>query len=127
VEIVTWYIHNGDDLVRDRPIEFDFFSTFSEDPSPEVLQSIYLILFECAHPVAPRHPGPFLKENCTLRPDLSTVPKEYFERKSRTNEQGEKIKWWTLHYKVIVAIQSGPMLFSMQCRGKQYGSVAATY
>jgi hypothetical protein len=115
VRIMQWYIYKGDDLVRGRLIELHFCMDFPEDPSPEDLQHGKFVLFECPHPTAPRHPGSFLKTNCTLRPDLSIVPREHFEKMSRIDENGETFKWWVLYYKIIVTVQSGPMLFSIDC------------
>ena len=124
---MKWYIHQGDDLKRARPIEFDFFRDYREDPSKEDLQD-EITLEECEIAHAPRHPREaLLKKTCTLRSDLSVVPKELFERKWRLDSDGNHVNWWELHYKLVVTIQSGPMLFSINCHGQEYGVVAATY
>ncbi len=127
VERMTWYIHQGDDRMRARPIEFDFFSTYDEDPSYETLQET-IVLWECESLQAPRHPREgLITPNCTLKADLSGVPAEHFIKRSRRETDGKVFKWWDLHYKLVVTLQSGPMLFSISCHGKEYGSVATTY
>ncbi|KAI4255015.1 MAG: hypothetical protein L6R42_006950 [Xanthoria sp. 1 TBL-2021] len=126
VERMIWYIHQGDDLERNRPIEFDFYSAFSENPTHEQLfQQKYLL--EWGGEQAPLHPKAGMKTNCTLRADLSGVPKDHFDKKERRLLDGALIKWWELRYKLVVEIQSGPMLFSISSRGKQYGSVTTEY
>ena len=127
VNRMTWYIEKGDDLQRARPIEFEYFRSYDENPSDDELQ-VEDRLWECDREVAPRHPKEgLLKLNCTLKTDLSVVPKHFFEKRSRRDSDGKMIKWWELHYKLVVTIQSGPMLFSLKCRGKEYAAVAADY
>jgi hypothetical protein len=127
VNRMRWYIEKGDDLQRDRPIEFDYFRTYDENPSDAELQ-VEDMLWESDLDVAPRFPREgHIKPNCTLTTDLSVVPKDIFEEKRRWDGDGMVVKWWELHYKLIVTIQSGPMLFSLNCGGKQYTAVAADY
>ena len=124
---MCWYIYQGDDLMRARPIEFDFFRQYPEDPSYDELQAESTLL-ECDTAQAPRYPEAMpMKTNCTLKTDLSVVPEEFFEKKSRRGSDGKILKWWELYYKLVVTIQSGPMLFSINCRGQQYGAVSTQY
>ena len=127
VRRMNWYIEQGDDLMRARPIEFDFFREYDVNPSHDDLQ-VTSVLLECESAKAPLHPrDELLKTNCTLTTDLSVVPKEYFEKKLRRDSDGKMIIWWELHFKLVVTIQSGPMLFSLKCRGKEYGAVTTKY
>ena len=127
VQIMTWYIHQGDDLMRARPIEFDFFYEYAENPAHEQLQH-EIVLMECESVQAPRHPrGDIMRKNCVLKTDLSQVPKKYFDKRSRILMDGGIYHYCELRYKLIVTIQSGPMLFSLSCQGKQYGAVMANY
>ena len=127
VMVMTWYIHQGDDLMRARPIEFHFFKEYAERPSHGELQD-ESVLLECESAEAPRHPREGLtKPNCTLKTDLSVIPEEFYEKRWRQESNGNVVKWWELYYKLVVTIQSGPMLFSIDCRGRQYGAVAAQY
>ena len=127
VDKMTWYIHQGDDLMRARPIEFDFFKEYSENPSHSELQEEHVLL-ECDNAQAPRYPREgHLSPNCTLRTDLSVIPKDFFEKRVRRDSDGNVIIWCELSYKLVVTIQSGPMLFSISCRGKRYGAVTTNY
>ena len=127
VRRMEWYINQGDDLQRARPIEVDYMRDFEEDPSYEELQ-VEDGLWECDREKAPRHPKEgLLKLNCLLKTDLSVLPKDYFEKRSRREPDGRLIKWWELHFKLVVTVQSGPLLFSLKCRGKQYTAVEAKY
>ena len=65
--------------------------------------------------------------NCILKSDLSMVPKESFKNKSQINKDGKRFTWWEVHYKLLVKIESGPMVFSLLCGGKEYGKVGAEY
>lgn len=67
-------------------------------------------------------------KNCSLKVDLSTVPQAQFKKKSRTkHDDGQLVQWWELHFKLLVAVQSGPMLFSLECGKKELGQVDAEY
>jgi hypothetical protein len=59
--------------------------------------------------------------------DLSVVLKEFFVSRSRREPNGNTVKRWELCYKLVVTIQSGQILFSINRRGKQYGAVADNY
>jgi hypothetical protein len=52
------------------------------------------------------------------------VPKDLFKKKKRSSD-GEE--YWQLHFKLLVTIQSGPMVFSLEAGGKEYGQVGAEY
>lgn len=67
-------------------------------------------------------------KNCSLKTDLSVIPTTQFKKKSRVSRvDGSTLQWWELHYKLLVTIQSGPMLFSIQCGGKEYGQASTEY
>jgi hypothetical protein len=66
-------------------------------------------------------------KNYTLTADLSAVPKSMFRKHSRLLESGEELHYWELHFKLLVTIQSGPMIFSIVCGGKEYGQVGTSY
>lgn len=124
---MMWYIHQGDDLQRARPIEIDYSRTFDENPTHSELQ-VEDTLWQCDSERAPRHPGgDFLKVNCTLKTDLSVLSEDYFEKRSRREPDGTVVKWWQLNFKLVVTVQSGPLLFSLRCRGKDYAAVEANY
>ena len=127
VKKMVWYIEKDDDLQRARPIEMDYTRSFSEYPSHDELQ-VEDTLWQCDNDRAPRHPrDDLLKLNCKLKTDLSVLPEDFFEKRSTRDPDGSTIKWWQLHFKLVVTVQSGPLLFSLKCRGKEYAAVEAQY
>jgi hypothetical protein len=66
VQKMTWYIQQGNDLMRARPIEFDFFRQFHENPSHEDLQTEEILL-ECGSIEPPRHPRDGILKEWTYR------------------------------------------------------------
>lgn len=126
VDAMKWYIHKGDDLERAKPIEFDFVMKFPDDPGPEDRQ-MQTVLYECGLDSAPLHPGDSLKSNCTLKTDLTILPENCFNRRLRLDDKGNMLRWKELQFKLVITSQSGPMLFSISCRGKEYGAVTTTY
>lgn len=55
VDRMTWYIQEGDDLLRTRKIEFPFYWSLEPNPSLRELQ-IEISLLECALEQAPEYP-----------------------------------------------------------------------
>lgn len=127
IKKMTWYIRWGQELERARPIVFDWFLDFPENPSDKLLDGNSIKLWESVQPNAQRYPDSNMSTNCVLRPRLSDVPKAFFEGKSRLSSSGKLVKWWRLRFKIIITIQSGPMKFSLNCRGRPYGAINANY
>lgn len=136
------FLPQGDDLLRSRKIAFPFYQTFKPDPSDSELL-VENELIECSIDKEPTHPKPgtyilstlgvsepgltfagVTTKNCRLKSDLSSIPKELFKRMKQEPYGGE---YWELHYKLLVSIESGPMVFSLEIGGKEYGQVLADY
>lgn len=126
IQRMFWHIEKGDDLVRARPIELDFFRSFSPNPTRAQLQTTEHLL-QSDRDNAPRHQRPDMTTNCVLQADLTVLPEEFFDKKSRTDANGKTVEYWDLWYKLVVTISSGPMQFSLKCRGKEYSSVEISY
>ena len=78
--------------------------------------------------MAPAYPRPSVTKNGSLVSDMSEVPEDAFKKKTRVDAStGQTTEYWQLHYKIMVTIQSGPMLFSLMCNGKEYGQAEAQY
>jgi len=121
--VMTWYIKKGDDLLRSRKITFPFYQKFKPNPSKSELL-VESELLECSIDREPVHPKDGVtSRNCNLKADLSSVPKEVFKRK----KLGATGEYWELHYNLLVSVESGPMIFSLEIGGKQYGQVSADY
>lgn len=66
-----------------------------------------------------------MKLNCTLKSDLSKVPKSCFVKKKRASDGAKYIE---IHYSLQVENnESGLMKFSIEVDGKEYAAVDATY
>lgn len=64
-----------------------------------------------------------LETNCTLKTDLSKVPKELFRRTERDGGLFSEISYNLL----IENLPSGLMKFSIEIGGKEYSAVEVTY
>lgn len=111
---MSWFIHKSDDLVRARPIELDLHHTFSPNPTNMELRMRQPLLASRLN-TALKHPQADMETVCTLKCDLSVVPKELFEKQSRTDDYGNKAAWSELLFKLVQTISSGPMQFSLKC------------
>jgi hypothetical protein len=60
--------------------------------------------------------------NCSLRVDLSEIPKHLFRE-----AVGLKGKYLRLNFKLLIKLQGARMVFSFECGGKEYASVEADY
>ena len=121
--IMVWYINIGDDLLRSRKIAWPFKVIF-EGPLEDRKLVHKTELLECSAATQPVHPKKgIVTTNCTLEADLTSVPKHLFKRKMKS----DGAEGYELHYKLMVSIQSGPMVFSLEVGGKEYGQVAAEY
>lgn len=112
-----WHIEKGDDLVRARPIELDFFRSFSPNPSRAQLQTTERLL-QSDRDNAPRHQRPEMTTNCVLQADLSILPEEFLDKRFRTDANSKKVEYWDSWYKLVVTISRGYMQFSLKCREK---------
>lgn len=93
VAVMTWYIHQGDDLMRVPPIEFDFYTELPVNASHDLLQ-VQSVLQECELAQAPRHAREgIVKPNCTLKTDLSVIATDHFFKNANADNE-----WWDLHY-----------------------------
>jgi len=63
-----------------------------------------------------------VQTNCTLRVDLSNIPKTQFKE-----TRGHEGKFLKLNYRLLVKIEGARMAFSFECGGKEYASVQADY
>lgn len=122
--VMRWYISMGDELSRSRKISFPFQRSFSSLLIPAEL-SYTADLKECGLEIQPVHPRErTVTKNCTLKADLNGVPRHLFKKKTRSLDGMPCLE---LRYNLLISIQSGPMVFSIEVDGKEYGSVEAIY
>ncbi|KAI9768127.1 MAG: hypothetical protein M1839_004184 [Geoglossum umbratile] len=116
-------VSRGDDLQRDRVIEFPFYRKMNVNPSPEdLIFKEYLISSDATSP--PRYPKEGLtKIICTLTADFNMVPMTEF--KVRTAANGRACM--AIHYKLVLTISPASMSFTLDVNGKKLGRVDAKY
>lgn len=109
-------------MKRDQTIKFPFSRSFPEDYSP--LDLIFTdSLYYSTATVAPTYPGPEVKVSCVLHSDLTGVTKKNF--KKVTGADGET--YYQLNYHLVVCTAAANLKFSLEIKGKEMGSVEATY
>lgn len=119
---LTWYIYIGEDLKRDQTIKFPFSRSFKEGYSPLDLLVTDSLYYSTAT-VAPTYPGPHVKVSCDLHSDLTGVAKKHFDK--RIGADGET--YYHLRYYLVVCTAAANLKFSLEIKGKEMGSVEATY
>ncbi|KAH8745651.1 hypothetical protein F5883DRAFT_654386 [Diaporthe sp. PMI_573] len=121
-EKMTWYIYIGENLKRDQTIKLSFYRTLNANyKDDELIFTDKLITSNS--PMPPNHPTQETKENCTLKADLRNVDRSLFIQ--RTGVDG--LIYYDVHYDLAVSTQAANMKFWLEFRGKQAGSVDATY
>lgn len=120
---MTWYIHQGDDLLREQTIRFPFYRTL-----PEGFTDKQLIfedkLIQSESRTAPVHPSPATtKTNCVLTANLTSVDRAEF--KKRIGADG--LTYYDIHYDLAITIQPARMKFALEVKGREMGTVQASY
>jgi len=78
---MTWYIYEGEDLMRDRKIAFPFHRHVEANACPDglVFSTELKESSEAKPPVYPK--SNLVKANCSVKSDLRDVPKTEFKKK----------------------------------------------
>ncbi|KAF7859445.1 uncharacterized protein EAF02_010893 [Botrytis sinoallii] len=118
---MTWYIQRGDNLQRPQKIRFSFYRTIHSISDENLIFREHLE--HCEVDSAPIRPDPTVAVNCSLQVDLRSVDPKTFREK--TDRLGNPC--WDVHYKLVVTINSAIMMFSLEYKGKNMGSVKARY
>jgi hypothetical protein len=116
-------IPQGDDLERDKRVEFKFYRKLPQEfgPSDLIFEDE---LLECSEVEALKYPEDGkIKVNCRLRSDLTNVPRSEFENKISI----DGIAYATIWYKLVITTKTAKMKFSMEIKGKELGNVDAVY
>ncbi|KAG4434043.1 hypothetical protein IFR05_010465 [Cadophora sp. M221] len=124
VHHMTWYIYQGEDLKREQVIKFPFYRAF-----PEATFSTRFLTFtdeptqsECKIP--PVHPSPSAtKTNCVLTADLTGVDRAQFKK----TIGADGLPYIDVCYHLVITIKPAMMKFSIQVKGKEMGTVNASY
>lgn len=120
---MTWYIEKGEDLRRDNKIVFPFYRRLPERfPDTDLIFHDELYSDDSAR--AHQHPKDgAVKTNCTLKSDLRSLDRSLL--KKRTGADGKS--YVDVNYDLVVTLKSAQMRFSLEVKGKEFGSVNAKY
>lgn len=120
---MTWYIEKGEDLQREQKIVFPFFRRLPHDFQDSDLvftDTLYSDLSARAN----KYPKDnIVKANCTLSADLRTIDRSLLKRKVCADGN----TYVDVNYDLVVSLKSALMKFSLEIKGKEFGSVAAKY
>lgn len=120
---MTWYILQGEDLVRDQKIEFPFYRSLPENFSDSELKfKSELTQCDAIRPAPYPKPG-LTKVNCILESDLRSVPRTMFKKMIAKDGR----PYYDVYYNLIVTIDSAVMRFSLEFNGQEMGKVEAQY
>jgi hypothetical protein len=120
---MTWYINRGDDIKKDQTIKLPFLRTLSDNYNEQNLVFTDELLQSEMNTAPPYPVDRITKVNCTLTADLRTVDRSLF--KKRTGADG--LTYYDVHYDLVITMQPAIMKFSLEFRGKEMGSVVASY
>ncbi|KAF4626672.1 hypothetical protein G7Y89_g11485 [Cudoniella acicularis] len=120
---MTWYIHRGEDLLREQTIKFPFFRSLEDGfLDRRLIFRSELIQSECK--TAPIYPSPSSTTiNCVLTADLRSVDRSHF--KKRIGVDG--VTYVDVHFDLVITIKPAVMKFSLEINGKEMGTVNAKY
>ncbi|KAI9764080.1 MAG: hypothetical protein M1840_008884 [Geoglossum simile] len=123
VQKMTWYITRGDDLQRDKIIEFPFYRKIYGGFSPEdLIFEEQLISSDAISP--PKYPKEGLtKSICTLIADFRNVPITEFGYSTA----GDNRVCITIQYKLALTIGSASMAFTLEVNKRRLGIVNVKY
>jgi hypothetical protein len=120
---MTWYIEKGEDLQREQNIRFPFFRRLPRNYSDtDLIFEDTLWTDESVRPN--KYPRDnVVKPNCSLTADLRSIDQSLLHNK--TGADGKP--YVDVYYDLVVSLKSALMKFSLEIKGKEFGSVAAKY
>ncbi|KIX02411.1 uncharacterized protein Z518_08352 [Rhinocladiella mackenziei CBS 650.93] len=123
VDQMTWYIEKGEDLQREQKISFPFFRRLPYDyQDSDLVFTDTLYSDESAR--ANNYPKEgIVKANCTLSADLRSIDRSMLKEKVCADGK----TYVDVNYDLVVSLKSALMRFSLEIKGKEFGSVAAKY
>ncbi|KAF2858139.1 putative hsp70 family protein [Piedraia hortae CBS 480.64] len=114
-----WHISKGTPISSTTPISFHYTRNFR--PSQSLVVEDELIA--CAADMAPDAYSQDLISVCTLRTDLSAVPKCLFTRLTTT----KGVEFDNLDFELQMRIESAELRFELRVDGQKYGDVSAEF
>jgi hypothetical protein len=119
---MSWFIHKGEDLIRDQIIKISLFTILGKHfkKSDLIIEDVLLYSEDSEAPV---YPGAAVKPCCELRSDLRSLNKKDLER--CFGADGEI--YYYVNYDLVLCPTDANLKFSLEFNGKEMGSVEATY
>lgn len=120
---MTWYIEKGEDLSREQKIRFPFFRRLAENfPEDHLILEDTLYSDESVR--VNKWPNEnVVQTNCTLSADLRTIDRSLLKKAT----SGDGRPYLDLNYDLVVSLKSALMKFSLEIKGKEFGSIVAKY
>ncbi|ETI20493.1 hypothetical protein G647_08530 [Cladophialophora carrionii CBS 160.54] len=123
VNKMTWYIEKGEDLERDNKIVFPFFRRL-----PEGFRDTQLVFTDALYSDDSARANPYPKEgavqkNCMLTADLRSIDRSLLQKKIGADGKS----YTDVNYDLVVTVKSAQMRFSLEVKGREFGSVNAKY
>lgn len=120
---MTWYIGMGEDLQRDKRVEFTFYRSLDMDYTPDEL--IFIDdLIQSDEIEQPKYPkAGITKTNVSLKADFSQVPRSEFKEKMSP----DGVPYISIGYKLVIETKAANMEFSAEINGQKLGTVTPTY
>ena len=120
---MTWYIEKGEDLQRDQKICFPFQRRLAPDYVPDDLV-LKVALHTDESTRAHKYPNNnVVNLNCKLSADLRSIDRSLL--KDKIGADGKP--YVEVKFDLVISLKSALMKFSLEIKGKEYGSVAAKY
>jgi hypothetical protein len=116
---MQWHIGKGAQLSEHTPISFHYTRNFRKGQSLVVEDD----LIACVDDEAPDSFHKGLVHVCTLRTDLSAVPRSMFTRLRTT----KGIEFDNLDFSLDMKVQSAGLVFELRVEGVRYGVVEAEF
>ncbi|PYI16694.1 hypothetical protein BO99DRAFT_465129 [Aspergillus violaceofuscus CBS 115571] len=118
---MRWYIKKFSVISENSPIRMPFYN--SRNIGDGLCFEVKLLF--CNDDTAPdfKNNHTDTMRLCTLKADLSTIPRELFTQKC--NSKG--VKYYHIDYKLVMIPTSASLLFELEFNGVRYGSVRSKY
>ncbi|RPB08315.1 actin-like ATPase domain-containing protein [Morchella conica CCBAS932] len=115
---MEWHINRGQSISENTPIRFHYTRNFE---SSLIVEEELMI---CESAIAPMtRKDQSVRPLCTLKTDLSTVPKKEFTRL----ETSDGRVFMNLDFALELRVDSASLMFELKVKGISYGSVTATF
>lgn len=120
---MTWYIEKGEDIRREQKICFPFYRRLRPDfKDSDLIFTDTLYSDDSAR--ANKHPKEgVVIPHCVLSADLKQIDRSHLKQKTGANGKS----YVDVNYDLVISLKSALMRFSLEIKGKEFGSVAVNW